>query len=148
VPDQPGLQPAAEAVAAIDAAAAASMAAPDDRAAQEGLWRAVFALERWIFIARGTEEQPTPFAATTEQGPAIFAFSTPERALEAAAGFGIPSEETRMLTVPMPDAAGWVASYAESGVESMVFDAPVIGAMAPLANLAAMAVWIQQHPEG
>jgi len=149
VPDQPGLQPAAEAVAAIDAAAAASMAAPDDRAAQEGLWRAVFALERWIFIARGTEEQPTPFAATTEQGPAIFAFSTPQRAQDAAAGFGIPKEEVdRLLAVPLPDAAGWVASYAEAGVESMVFDVPVIGAMAPLANLAAMAVWIQQHPEG
>ncbi|MFJ6679857.1 hypothetical protein ACIQLK_12155 [Microbacterium sp. NPDC091382] len=149
MPDQPGLEPASDAVAAIDAAAATSMAAPDDRAAQERLWRAVFALEKWIFIARGTEDQPTPFAATTEQGPAIFAFSTPERALEAATGFGIPSEEAdRLLAVPMPDAAGWVASYAESGVESMVFDAPVTGAMAPLANLAAMAVWIQQHPEG
>lgn len=50
--------------------------------------------------------------------------------------------------MPLPDAAGWVASYAEAGVASMVFDAPAIGAMAPLANLAAMAVWIQQHPEG
>ncbi|MEV8024373.1 hypothetical protein [Microbacterium sp. NPDC080220] len=82
-------------------------------------------------------------------GPAIFAFSTPERAQAAAAGFGIPPEETgRLLAVPLPDAAGWVASYAEAGVASMVFDAPAIGAMAPLANLAAMAVWIQQHPEG
>ncbi|MDT3330506.1 hypothetical protein [Microbacterium aquilitoris] len=151
MPDQPTpeLGPAPETVAAIDAAAAVSMAAPDDRDAQERLWRAVFALERWIFIARGADEQPSPFAATTEQGPAIFAFSTPERAAEAATGFGIPPEEVdRLLAVPMPDAAGWVASYAEVGVESIVFDAPVTGAMAPLANLAAMAVWIQQHPEG
>lgn len=147
--EEPRLSPAPELVAAIDAAAGPSMAAPDDRAAQERLWRAVFALEKWIFIARGTDEEPTPFAASTEQGPAIFAFSTPERAQAAAAGFGIPPEETgRLLAVPMPDAAGWVASYAEAGVESMVFDAPAIGAMAPLANLAAMAVWIQQHPEG
>lgn len=123
------------------------MAAPDDREAQERLWRAVFALDKWIFIARGTDDQPTPFAAATEQGPAIFAFSTPQRAQDAAAGFGIPKEEVdRLLAVPLPDAAGWVASYAEAGVESMVFDVPVIGAMAPLANLAAMAVWIQQHP--
>ncbi|CAL4860589.1 hypothetical protein [Microbacterium sp. MM2322] len=148
-PSASQLDPDAALVAAIDAAAGPSMAAPDDREAQERLWRAVFALDKWIFIARGTDEQPTPFAATTPQGPAIFAFSTPERAQDAAAGFGIPKEEVdRLPAVPLPDAAGWVASYAESGVASMVFDAPVIGAMAPLSNLAAMAVWIQQHPDG
>ncbi|THE07209.1 hypothetical protein E1I21_08415 [Microbacterium oleivorans] len=148
-PSASQLDPDAALVAAIDAAAGPSMAAPDDREAQERLWRAVFALDKWIFIARGTDDQPTPFAAATEQGPAIFVFSTPQRAQDAAAGFGIPKEEVdRLLAVPLPDAAGWVASYAEAGVESMVFDVPVIGAMAPLANLAAMAVWIQQHPEG
>lgn len=148
-PSASQLDPDAALVAAIDTAAGPSMAAPDDREAQERLWRAVFALDKWIFIARGTDDQPTPFAAATEQGPAIFAFSTPQRAQDAAAGFGIPKEEVdRLLAVPLPDAAGWVASYAEAGVESMVFDVPVIGAMAPLANLAAMAVWIQQHPEG
>ncbi|EZP26099.1 hypothetical protein [Microbacterium oleivorans] len=148
-PSASQLDPDAALVAAIDAAAGPSMAAPDDREAQERLWRAVFALNKWIFIARGTDDQPTPFAAATDQGPAIFAFSTPQRAQDAAAGFGIPKEEVdRLLAVPLPDAAGWVASYAEAGVESMVFDVPVIGAMAPLANLAAMAVWIQQHPEG
>jgi hypothetical protein len=148
VADEPTLGASPELVAAIDAAAAPSMAAPEDRAAQERLWRAVFALEKWLFIARGPDEQPTPFAATTEQGPAIFAFSTPERAQAAAAGFGIPSEEAgRLLAVPLPDGAGWVASYAEVGVQSLVFDAPVVGAMAPLENLAAMAVWIHQHPD-
>lgn len=146
--DESSPDPDADLVAAVDAAAASSVAAPEDRAAQERLWRAVFALERWIFIARGTDDQPTPFAATTEQGPVIFAFSTAQRAKAAAASFGIPPEETgRLLAVPLPGAAGWVASYAEAGVQALVFDAPVIGAMAPLSNLAAMAVWIEQHPE-
>ncbi|MCK6081575.1 hypothetical protein KZX37_07850 [Microbacterium sp. EYE_5] len=145
--DEPRLDPDAALVDAIDAAASVSMASPEDPAAQERLWRAVFALEKWIFIARGTDEQPTPFAATTEQGPAIFAFSTAQRAQAAAVGFGIlPEESGRLLAVPMPDAAGWVASHAEGGVQFMVFDAPQIGALTPLANLAAMAVWIEQHP--
>lgn len=143
------LDPAPELIEAIDAAAVASMAAPSDVAAQEKLWRAVFALPTWIFVARGTDEEPSPYAATTDSGPAIFAFSTADRAAAGAASFGIPAEEAnRLLAVPLPDAAAWVASFAEVGVESLVFDAPQLGAMAPLGNLAAMGVWITQHPEG
>ena len=147
VSEEARLDPATELVEAIDAAAAVSIASPEDPAAQEALWRAVFALEKWIFIARGSDDEPSPFAAPVEGGPAIFAFSTADRAVAAAAGFGIPEAEAgRLLAVPLPGAAGWVASFAEVGVASMVFDAPAIGATAPLTNLAAMAVWIQQHP--
>ncbi|WP_404443525.1 hypothetical protein LG315_09890 [Microbacterium marinum] len=143
----PQLDPTPSLAEAIDAAAAVSMAAPEDPAAQEAPWRAVFALKKWIFIARGSDDEPSPFAASVEGGPAIFAFSTADRAIAAAAGFGIPEAEAgRLLAVPLPGAAGWVASFAEVGVASMVFDAPGIGATAPLANLAAMAVWIEQHP--
>lgn len=140
--------PSPELVTAIDEAAAASLAAPDDVAAQERLWRAVFAIDQWLFIARGSDDEPTPFALTTDDGPVIFAFSTAERARAAAVGFGIADDEAgRLLGVPLPSAAAWVASYAEAGVEAMVFDAPTIGAMAPLSNLAAMAVYISQHPD-
>ncbi len=139
--------PSPETVRAIDEAAAASIAAPEDVDAQERLWRAVFSLERWVFIARGGDDEPTPFALSTDEGPVIFAFSTAERARSAGIGFGVPDHEaSRLLAVPLPSAAAWVASYAESGVEALVFDAPTIGAMAPLSNLAAMAVYISQNP--
>lgn len=137
-----------ELVAAIDEAAAASLAAPGDLEAQERLWRATFSLERWLFLARGADEEPAPFALRTDEGAVVFAFSTAERARVAALGFGLSEEEAgRLLAVPLPAAAAWVASYAEAGVEALVFDTPVNGAMAPLTNLAAMAVWISQNPD-
>lgn len=140
-------EPAPELIADLDEAAAASKANPGDAAVQERLWRAAFALERWLFIARGSDDEPTPFALRSDEGAVIFAFSTADRAHEAALGFGLPEEEaSRLLAVPLPSAAAWVASYAEAGVEAMVLDAPGNGAMAPLANLAAMAVYISQSP--
>ncbi|MDD7962105.1 hypothetical protein [Microbacterium thalli] len=143
----PPAEPAPELVAELDAAAAASKSAPSDAAVQERLWRAAFALDRWLFLARGSDDEPTPFALRTDEGAVIFAFSTADRAHAAALEFGLPEDEAaRMLAVPLPGAAAWVASYAESGVEAMVFDAPSNGAMAPLANLAAMAVYISQNP--
>ncbi|GLJ78391.1 hypothetical protein [Microbacterium imperiale] len=143
----PPAEPAPELVAELDAAAAASKSAPSDVAVQERLWRAAFALDRWLFLARGSDDEPTPFALRTDEGAVIFAFSTADRAHAAALEFGLPEDEAaRMLAVPLPAAAAWVASYAESGVEAMVFDAPGNGAMAPLSNLAAMAVYISQNP--
>ncbi|MGR6742608.1 hypothetical protein ACU6RU_11300 [Microbacterium sp. F1-18] len=140
-------EPAPELIAALDEAAAASKASPTDAAVQERLWRAAFALDRWLFIARGSDDEPTPFALRSDEGAVIFAFSTADRAHEAALGFGLPEDEaSRLLAVPLPSAAAWVASYAEAGVEAMVFDAPANGAMAPLSNLAAMAVYISQNP--
>lgn len=140
-------EPAPELIAELDAAAEASKLAPADAAVQERLWRAAFALERWLFLARGSDDEPTPFALRTEEGGVIFAFSTADRAHSAALEFGLPEDEaSRMLAVPLPGAAAWVASYAESGVEAVVFDAPANGAMAPLTNLAAMAVYISQTP--
>ncbi|WP_258524710.1 hypothetical protein [Microbacterium sp. SMR1] len=145
-PEMP-VEPAPELIEALDEAAAASKASPADAAVQERLWRAAFALDRWLFIARGSDDEPTPFALRSDEGAVIFAFSTADRAHEAALGFGLPEEEaSRLLAVPLPSAAAWVASYAEAGVEAMVFDAPGNGAMAPLTNLAAMAVYISQNP--
>ncbi|MCZ4068222.1 hypothetical protein O1W71_11120 [Microbacterium sp. H37-C3] len=141
------VEPSAKLITALDEAAAASKASPADAAVQERLWRAAFALDRWLFIARGSDDEPTPFALRSDEGAVIFAFSTADRAHEAALGFGLPEEEaSRLLAVPLPSAAAWVASYAEAGVEAMVFDAPGNGAMAPLTNLAAMAVYISQNP--
>lgn len=147
MPAELPVEPAPELIEALDEAAAASKASPADAAVQERLWRAAFALDRWLFIARGSDDEPTPFALRSDEGAVIFAFSTADRAHEAALGFGLPEEEaSRLLAVPLPSAAAWVASYAEAGVEAMVFDAPRNGAMAPLSNLAAMAVYISQNP--
>ncbi|OYC98655.1 hypothetical protein CI089_03045 [Microbacterium sp. Yaish 1] len=147
MPAELPVEPAPELIEALDEAAAASKASPTDAAVQERLWRAAFALDRWLFIARGSDDEPTPFALRSDEGAVIFAFSTADRAHEAALGFGLAEEEaSRLLAVPLPSAAAWVASYAEAGVEAMVFDAPRNGAMAPLSNLAAMAVYISQNP--
>ena len=143
--DDAGVAP--ETLAALDVAGEASRRAPADRDAQEKLWRAVLGLDRWFFLARGSDDQPTPFATNTDDGAVLFAFSTEERAHAAGVEFGMTEEEARrMLVVPLPGAAVWVAAFAESGVDALVFDAPINGAMTPLTNLAAMAVWISEHP--
>lgn len=133
------MQPTDDQVAAIDAAAEALRNAPDSFAAMDGLWRAVYALPSWAFIARGTDDAPTPFVGELDAGPMVFAFTTLGRAREGALSAGLDDDDaSKVLSVPLPGAIEWLASFAESGVRGVVFDLPRFGYFAPLQNLVPM----------
>jgi len=135
-------------IAEIDAAATALRAAgPGDFAAMDALWRAVYRLPRWAFIARGTDDAPSPFVGDLESGPMLLAFTTIARAHDGALSAGLDEEAaSRVLTVPMPDAIEWSASFADSGVRGIVFDLPGFGYFAPLENLVPMRDYMAANP--
>lgn len=146
-PEMPSLNPPAEVVADIDRKAARLRAEPQSFAAMDGLWRAVYGLERWIFIARGSQDDPKPYAGELSPGPMVFAFTTAERALEGGRSVGLGDEEASLLlAVPMPGAIEWVASFAGSGIAGIAFDVPSAGYYAPLTNLLPMRDHMTANP--
>ena len=123
--------------------AAAQAAAPGDTAPWAALWAATLALPRWIFIARGDEQHPSPFMAVMDEGPMLMAFTTPERAREGGLSLGLPEGELgRLLAVPGGAAVDWVASFAQHGVVGIAFDHPTLGYFSPLANLPRIRDWL------
>jgi hypothetical protein len=146
-PEAPRLDPSPEEVADIDRRAAALKEEPESFAAMDALWRAVYSLDRWIFIARGTDDQPAPYAGELPQGPMLFAFTTGERARTAALGMGLSEDEaSKLLAVPLPAAIEWVASFSSVGVKGITFDFPAAGYFAPLENLVPMRDYMATHP--
>lgn len=145
--EMPNLDPDPQIVAEIDRRAALVRAEPESFAAMDGLWRAVFGLERWIFIARGSDEAPSPFAAELDRGPVVFAFTTAERARVGGLVNGLSEEDsTRLLAVPLPAAIEWVASLSAVGVSGITFDVPEAGYYAPLENLLRMRDFMAANP--
>ncbi|MFC7430406.1 MULTISPECIES: hypothetical protein [unclassified Agrococcus] len=143
----PSLDPPPAVVGRIDGLAAASRDAPGDPAAAAALWRAVLGLDRWICIARGSDDQPTPFLATFTQGPMLLAFTTAERARVGGLSVGLAQEEVgRLLAVPLPAAIEWAASYEQGGVHGLLLDQGTTGAFTPLANLVPMRDWFAANP--
>lgn len=143
----PGLDPSPDVVARLDALSGASRDAPQDQAAMAALWRAVLGLERWILIARGTPEQPRPFAATFPQGPMLLIFSTAERARAGGMAAGLTLEESsRLLATPLPGAIEWAASFQGVGVMGVALDHGTTGAFTPLQNLVPMRDWFAANP--
>ena len=146
-PETPRLDPTPEEVAEIDRRAAVLRAEPESFAAMDNLWRAVYGLEHWIFSARGTLEQPAPYAGQLPQGPMLFAFTTAERAKSAALGAGLSDEEaSTLLAIPLPSAIEWAATFAAVGVKGIAFDLPEAGHFAPLENLVPMRDYMASNP--
>lgn len=106
-----------------------------DPTAEIALWRYVAGLDRWYFIARGSAEQPRPYAIAARQGPMICVYSSAERAEEAARGFGMEGP-VPTFTVPLPAALDYVAAFSQSGVFGVTVDHPRLGHFVPLGNLA------------
>ncbi|WP_378144353.1 hypothetical protein ACFJGV_12860 [Cnuibacter sp. UC19_7] len=146
-PEMPRLDPPTEVVADIDRKAARLRAEPESFAAMDGLWRAVYGLERWIFLARGTEEAPKPYAGELSPGPMLFAFTTPDRAREGGRSVGLSDEESSLLlAVPLPGAIEWAASFGQAGIAGIAFDIPSAGYYAPLGNLLPMRDHMAANP--
>ncbi|MEV0675381.1 hypothetical protein AB0I60_02545 [Actinosynnema sp. NPDC050436] len=132
-----------EAVAEIDRLDAAVRAAPaGDLAAQIALWRQTTALERWFFLARGSADQPRPYAVAAEQGPMICLYSSAARAGEAARTLGL-ADAAPLFSVPTPAAIDYVASFSAAGVFGVTLDHPRLGHHIPLANLALLKGWVE-----
>lgn len=137
-----------EIVAEIDRLNEAVKAAPaGDTAPQIALWQHVTRLENWFFIARGSSEQPRPYAVGLENGPMICLYSSAARATEAAGALGLTESEDAavpLFAVPMPTAIDYVASFSQVGVAGVTLDHPRIGAYIPLANLGLLKGWIAE----
>jgi hypothetical protein len=146
-PEMPSLNPPAEVVDDIDRKAARLRAEPQSFAAMDGLWRAVYGLDRWIFIARVSQDAPQPFMVEPGDGPLLLAYTTGERAVEGGMKQGLSREEASLLlAIPLPGAIEWAASFAQAGVRAIAFDLPRFGYFAPLGNLLPMRDHIASTP--
>lgn len=141
------LDPAPDVIAEIDRLVAVSRNAPQDMAAMDAMWRALYALDAWLFLARGELDAPRPWSLSLPEGPMVLAFTTAARAQEAGRAAGFSEEEVaHILAVPMPGAIEWVAGLGSAGLVGVVFDYGVSAAFAPLRNLIPMRDWMAEHP--
>ena len=136
--DSAPLDPSPDVLARLDALGEAGRAEPEVVEHQIRLWQAAAALERWVFVNRGTAEDPRPYAIAPSGGPMLCVYSSGGRARDAALEGGLVErqEDLTLIAVPLPDALDWAMSFGEMGVVGVVLDYPRLGAWCPLPNLA------------
>lgn len=124
--------------AELDRLNEACRAAPQEIEPQIALWSAVASLDEWVFVNRGTAEQPRPYALAAEAGHLVCVYSTAERARAGALANGLvpDSEVVPMFSMPLPAALEWVLELGAAGVAGVTVDYPQLGAWTPLPNLA------------
>ena len=124
-------------LAELDRLDAAVGAAPSDIGAQIRLWQAVAALDHWVFINRGTPENPRPYAIAADAGQMLCIFSSASRAQQSARGSGLVSagDAVPLFSIPLPAAIDWVLAFGPHGVVGVTIDYPQLGAWSPLSNL-------------
>ncbi len=124
--------------ARLDRLNEACRAAPQEIEPQIALWSAICSLDEWVFVNRGTAEQPRPYALAAEAGHLVCIYSTPERARAGAIANGLVAEgeAVPMFSTPLPAALDWVLGLAGAGVSGATVDYPQLGAWTPLPNLA------------
>jgi hypothetical protein len=122
----------------LDALNDACRANPADIDAQIQLWRAVAALDEWVFINRGTAEAPRPYAIASDFGQLLCISSSAERAQATARanGFATGDESVPLFSIPLPAAIDWALSLGQHGISGVTIDYPQLGAWSPLPNLA------------
>lgn len=87
--------------ATIDALSDAVKASGGALGHQTALWRAMFGLERWFFVARGTMPEVGPLVGVVDEAPSLLAFTTGARARQFALDNGLPQEQAeQVLAVP------------------------------------------------
>ena len=131
------LDPDPAVLAELDGLNAACQAAPGEIPPQVALWTAVAALDRWVFVNRGTPEAVRPYALAAEAGQMLCIYSSATRATAAAHGSGlVPADEpVPLFSIPLPAAIDWALSLGERGVAGVVIDYPQLAAWSPLPNL-------------
>lgn len=133
-------EPSESVLAELDRLDAAVRASPGDIGAQIALWRAVAALEHWVFINRGTVENPRPFAIAADAGQLLCIYSSASRAQQAARESAlVPADDpVPLFSVPLPAAIDWALGLGPLGVAGVSIDYPRLGAWSPLPNLAGL----------
>jgi hypothetical protein len=100
------------------------------------LWRSAFRLEAWWFVDRGTAGASRPFAVVDEGTPTLLAFTSPERARDAALARGLDASAADRLVWRAP--ADFVAdggTYTRAGLRRLSLDPDQHGASGTLAAL-------------
>ncbi|WP_404383752.1 hypothetical protein LL946_00675 [Knoellia locipacati] len=133
--------------ATIDALSDAARASGGALGAQTALWRAMFGLEKWFFVARGTPPEVGPLVGLVDEVPSLLAFTTGTRAREFALANGLDEEQaSRVLSVPSSGILDLCDQLAQHGVRRLVVDQGTLGFFAPLDQLRPIHGFIQEHP--
>ena len=122
--------------ASVDALSEAARAAGSDVEAQTTLWQAMFELDRWYFVARGTLPDVAPLVGVVDGVPSLLAFTTGGRARDFALANGFSEEEASQVRGVQPGGVlDLCDQFTPPGVERLVVDQGVLGFFAPLAQL-------------
>ena len=100
------------------------------------LWRSAFRLEAWWFVDRGTAGASRPFAVVDEGTPTLLAFTSPDRARDAALARGLDASSADRLVWRAPaDFVADVGTYTRAGLKRLALDPDQHGASGTLAAL-------------
>lgn len=121
----------------IDLLAVSAREHVSDVPTQAALWQAVFALEHWFFIPRGEGAQMKPYAEQSASGPAIIAFTTPQRAKEYADTRQL-GDTDKLLGIPTASAIGALEQFTDAGIRIVHFDPQHASFFAPVDRLREM----------
>lgn len=119
----------------LDTLASQLMAHPSDMAF-EALWKEVFQLPHWYFLARKTQPTVEPFFALIDNKPWLCVFSDPERLYEFASLQGIvqfPGQEVDVFSLDSVKGFAYALQYLKTDIHGVWFDLPQ-GFNAPLAT--------------
>lgn len=130
-------QPVPPAETEIDLLAASARDHVADVPTQAALWQAVFALEHWFFIPRGEGAEMKPYAEQGASGPAIIAFTTPQRASAYAEARGL-GETEKLLAIPPATGIGALEQFTAAGIRIVHFDPQHASFFAPVDRLREM----------
>lgn len=106
---------------------------PSDVERVKEFWRAYLALPMWLFIARGTQEQPLPLVLVFDDRPTLLVFSSAEGAKAAGIAAGLSDDEASLvLTMPTEHAVHWAADAAQRGILDLQVDRHLGGFTVPV----------------
>ncbi|CAN7489894.1 hypothetical protein [Knoellia sp. LjRoot47] len=133
--------------ATIDALSDAVKASGGALGHQTALWRAMFGLERWFFVARGTMPEVGPLVGVVDEAPSLLAFTTGARARQFALDNGLPQEQAeQVLAVPSANVLAMCEQLADKGVKRVVVDQGTLGFFAPLDQLRPIHDFVERQP--
>lgn len=131
----------------IDELSEVARASDGDLDAQTSLWRAMFALEKWWFVARGTAPALAPLVSAVGGVSSLLAFTTAARARDFALASGFSEEEAnQVLAVPASSVLDTCDHLTAQGVQRLVVDQGTLGFFAPLTQLRPIHDFITQSP--
>jgi len=138
-----------DSISRIDALAKALMQNPNE-AGLEALWREVFLLPHWYFIARKLDPQVEPYFALIDNKAWLCVFTHPDRLYEFATLQGIvqfPGQEVDVFSMPSTKAFAYVLHYLSTDIHGAWFDLPG-GFNIPLDTLKEIGLYLGSSLEG